>query len=101
MKYSLTLVVRSAHLLVLSTVAASAITLEELHADPHLTPETFANHFANFKFVFSANVQDPASFLATEAGDCDDYATLAAAELAMRGYHGRLIAVRMKKVVHV
>jgi hypothetical protein len=80
---------------------AAALTPEELHNDATLTPDTFAPHFAKFKFVFNADVQKPAEFLATEAGDCDDYATLAAAELAARGYHPRLVSVRLKNVVHV
>ncbi len=100
MKSCLTLVV-SACLLVLATAGASAVTLEELRSDPKLSPETFAHYFAGFKFVFGAEVQKPESFLAAEAGDCDDYSTLAAAELASRGYHPHLVAVRTKKMVHV
>jgi hypothetical protein len=101
MNPSLTRVVRSALLLALSAAAASAMTLEELRSDPNLSPETFATHFSNFKFVFNAVVLKPEVFLGAEAGDCDDYATLAAAELGLRGYHGRLVSVRMKNVVHV
>jgi hypothetical protein len=46
-------------------------------------------------------VQKPEDFLRAEAGDCDDYSTLAASELSGRGYHPRLVAVRMKGLVHV
>lgn len=77
------------------------MTLEQLNNDATLTPQTFARHFAKFRFEFHADVQKPTDFLASEAGDCDDYSTLAAAELAARGYHPRLISVRMEKVVHV
>lgn len=77
------------------------LTLEELQADPNLTPERFADYFANFDFRFRADVQKPEVFLATRAGDCDDYAILAAEVLSVRGYTPRLITVRMRKVVHV
>jgi len=101
MKSSLKLALCIAQFLVLLAGSVGAASLEALHNDPNLTPETFATHFATFKFVFNPDVQKPESFLATEAGDCDDYSTLAAAELALRGYHSRLISIRMKKVVHV
>jgi hypothetical protein len=78
-----------------------AMTLQELHNDATITPQTFARHFSKFRFVFRAEVQKPEEFLASEAGDCDDYSTLAASELAARGYHPRLISVRLKNVVHV
>lgn len=80
---------------------ARAISFEELHNDATLAPQTFARHFANFRYAFHADVQDSRDFLKTEAGDCDDYSTLAASELAARGYHPRLISIRMKNVVHV
>jgi hypothetical protein len=80
---------------------ASAVTLDDLQNDPQLTPERFARHFAGFHFDFRAEVQSPQIFLQTESGDCDDYSTLAAAVLSKRGYTTRLIAVRMKKMVHV
>ena len=87
--------------LLVSSANTRALTVEELRASPNLTPEKFSSLFANFKFVFRANVQKPAEFLASQSGDCDDFSTLAAAELAARGYSPRLIAVRMKKEVHV
>jgi hypothetical protein len=77
------------------------VTLEELHRDATLTPQTFARHFSKFRFVYNADVQKPESFLATQAGDCDDYATLASSELSARGYHCRLVAVRVPGLVHV
>jgi hypothetical protein len=79
----------------------SAYSLQELHNDATLTPQTFARHFSKFRFVFRADVQKPEDFLAAQAGDCDDYSTLAASELAARGYHTRLISVRMPNAVHV
>ena len=87
--------------LLFSVLEAKALTLEQLHQDATLTPQTFARHFSKFRFVFQADVQKPADFLATQAGDCDDYSTLAAAELSARGYHTRLVSVRMKDLVHV
>ena len=85
----------------LSQVETRALTLEQLRRDATITPQTFARYFSNFRFVFRADVQTPEQFLAAEAGDCDDYSTLAAAELAARGYQTRLISVRMPDVVHV
>jgi hypothetical protein len=99
MKPTLSLAVVS--FFVLSFCQTRALTLEELHALPGLTPQTFARHFSNFKFTFRADVQRPSDFLASQAGDCDDFSTLAASELSARGYTPRLIAVRMKKEVHV
>jgi hypothetical protein len=87
--------------LCVSIANASTLTLEELHALPGVTPQNFSSHFADFSFTFRADVQTPADFLARHDGDCDDFATLAAAELAARGYTPRLIAVRMKREIHV
>jgi hypothetical protein len=78
-----------------------ALTIEDLSNEPNLAPNNFARHFAHVKFVFAADVQKPEDFLAREAGDCDDYSTLAAAQLAARGYHPRLVSIRMKQTVHV
>lgn len=88
-------------LLLVSCSTGFGTTLEELRNDPDLTPERFASHFAGFKFHFRAEVQSPERFLASRSGDCDDYATLAAELLRDRGYNPQLVAVRMKKIVHV
>jgi hypothetical protein len=95
-----------APLLVLSCCFAfswplAAVTLNELKADPQLTPQRFASYFADFDFQFRAEVQSPKDFLAARCGDCDDYATLAAEVLAGKGYTPHLVAVRMKGIVHV
>src|SRR5689334_22468405 len=87
--------------LLFSVLQTRAVTLEELHRDATLTPQTFARHFSKFRFEFSAEVQNPEKFLAAQAGDCDDYATLASSELTARGYHCRLVTVRVPGVVHV
>ena len=78
-----------------------ALTLEELRSMPNLTPKKFASLFKDFKFQFRTEVQDPRVFLATRTGDCDDYATLAAAVLKEHGYTPRLITIRMPRLVHV
>lgn len=65
------------------------------------TPEHFAHRFADFKFEFHAEVQDPAVFLKTKKGDCDDFATLADDALTRQGYTTHLIAVRMPGETHV
>jgi len=65
------------------------------------TPEHFAHRFANFKFEFHAEVQDPLVFLKTKKGDCDDFATLADDALTREGYTTHLIAIRMPGETHV
>ena len=78
-----------------------ALTLEQLHNDATLTPQTFARHFSKFRYEFRPDVQRPEEFLASQSGDCDDYSTLAATELGARGYNARLVSVRVKGLVHV
>ena len=75
--------------------AVLALTLEELQNDPHLTPERLAAHFSQFKFELRAKVQPPQKFLERRAGDCDDFATLAADVLRAFGYPPHLVEVRM------
>jgi hypothetical protein len=65
------------------------------------TPEHFAHRFANFKFEFHAEVQDPKVFLKTKKGDCDDFATFADDVLTREGYTTHLIAIRMPGETHV
>jgi hypothetical protein len=85
----------------LYTRTVSAVTLAELQADSNLTPERLMKYFADFKFKQSRNVRQPEVFLETQTGDCDDFATLAAALLRQKGYTTRLMAVFMAKEVHV
>ncbi|MBU6400142.1 MAG: transglutaminase-like domain-containing protein [Verrucomicrobia bacterium] len=85
----------------LLTTPLFGLTLEDLRRDTKLTPQRFAHYFAHFKFEFHANVQSPDQFLAGQAGDCDDYATLAATILREKGYTTRLVTVRMPGAVHV
>lgn len=87
--------------MLLGARASSAVTLEQLQREAELTPESFARHFANFEFVYRADVQEPGRFLASRSGDCDDYAVLAAKVLKQKGYTPRLVAVRMPGLVHV
>ena len=91
------------HLLLAWVVVCSleAVTLEDLRRDPELTPQKFAHYFRNFRYEYHDEIQPPEVFLSREAGDCDDYATLAADVLGAKGYHPRLIAVRMPGVTHV
>jgi len=79
---------------------ASAVTMEQLRNDTKMTPARFARYFSNFKYQFHHEVQDPQTFLATQPGDCDDYATLASEVLGARGYKTRLITVRLPAVTH-
>ena len=91
-------------LLALSVLALApglrALTLEELQNDPHLTPERLAARFAAFKFELRPEIQPPKKFLERRAGDCDDFATLAADVLRARGYTPHLVEVRMPGAIH-
>lgn len=78
-----------------------AMTLTELTHDIHLTPKTLLRRFARFKFRLFDGVQPRERFLASQSGDCDDFATLAADVLRTRGYHTRLVAVFMPTQTHV
>jgi hypothetical protein len=85
----------------LLAISSNALTLEQIESSPNLSPEQFASFFRSFAFHFCSEVQPAEKFLATESGDCDDYAILASNVLRRHGYTPRLIAVRMPKVVHV
>jgi hypothetical protein len=65
------------------------------------TPERYAHRFADFKFQFHAEVQDPTVFMKTQKGDCDDFATVADDFLTREGYTTHLITVRMPGETHV
>lgn len=66
-----------------------------------VTPEQFAHRFADFKYEFHAEVQDPQVFLKTKCGDCDDFATVADDALSREGYTTHLITIRMPGETHV
>jgi hypothetical protein len=85
----------------LAAQTAPALTLEQLCNDPQLTPEGLMQQVADFKFRLGRSVQKPEEFLANQAGDCDDFATLAAEVLRHRGYTPRLVVVHMQKDTHV
>src|SRR4051794_24751644 len=87
--------------LLLSTFFCRAATLDEIRSTENLTPQKFASFFSNFEFKYHHAIQPPETFLATESGDCDDYATLASRVLKERGYTTRLVTIRMPKVTHV
>ncbi|SPE59892.1 hypothetical protein SBV1_3520005 [Verrucomicrobia bacterium] len=88
-------------LLVLYTQAAPGLTLEQLKSDKNLTPERLIRQFADFKFELGRTVRQPEVFLERRAGDCDDFATLAAGLLRARGYTTRLVVVFMPNQTHV
>lgn len=75
--------------------ALPALTVDDLLADPDLTPKRFANRFEQFTYEFFDHVQDPDVFLRTRTGDCDDYAILASHVLGRKNFTPRLIHVRM------
>jgi hypothetical protein len=78
-----------------------SVSLEDLRADPDLTPKKLMSRLSRFKYELRAEVQPPETFLATESGDCDDFAVLAAQVLREKRYTPRLIAVRMPGLTHV
>ncbi|MDB6055062.1 MAG: hypothetical protein JWN25_2585 [Verrucomicrobiales bacterium] len=80
---------------------AAMVTLEDLRGDANLTPKKFAAIFRNFRFVERAEVQEFEVFLISEAGDCDDYAILASVVLGEKGYHPKLVTIRMPGATHV
>jgi hypothetical protein len=92
-------------LLILTLLApassAREVTLAELRADPKLTPERLMGYFSDFKFELGRRVRERDAFLAKRAGDCDDFATLAADLLREKGYSTRLVVVFMPQTVHV
>jgi len=88
-------------LLCLIAAQLNGLTLDDLRADPDLNPSRLMSKFARFKYELHAEVQAPEVFLATESGDCDDFATLASMLLREKGFTPRLIAVRMPGLTHV
>lgn len=78
-----------------------AMTLNDLRQDAHLTPVSLIHRFGNFKFKLIDGVQPHSEFLASQTGDCDDFATLAADVLREKGYSTHLVVVFMEKQVHV
>jgi hypothetical protein len=84
-----------------AAMASQGLTMDDLRSAPNLTPEKFAKQFRNFDYEYHKEVQDPGDFLAREAGDCDDYAILASMIFAEKGYHPRLVSVRMGNMSHV
>jgi hypothetical protein len=87
--------------LALMVTPTHAITFQELQNDKTLTPESLMHRFSRFKFRLTADLQPHDQFLASETGDCDDFATLAADVLKEKGFTTRLIAVHMEKQFHV
>jgi hypothetical protein len=81
--------------LALLLASIRAFTLEELLADPRMDPKRFANRFEEFDFEYGRAVRSPEEFLASQAGDCDDYAILADYVLSRRHFTTRLVRVVM------
>lgn len=80
---------------------AKADALSELKARRDLTPESFIRSFATFGFELGDRLQEPAAFLQRHRGDCDDFASLAAAVLNERGYRTKVVVVMMNGATHV
>lgn len=92
-------------LLILSVLAFApfcrALSMNELRQMKDLTPEKFERLFSTFAYKFHPEVQPHDVFLATQSGDCDDFATVAAEILGDHGYTPRMIAIRMHGETHV
>ena len=69
-------------------------SLQDLEAEPELSPKQFASLFAAFDFESSPVIRPPEQFLGERRGDCDDYAVIADLVLAKRGYRTRCIQVK-------
>jgi len=69
-------------------------SLQDLTAEPDLSPKRFASLFAEFDFESSPVIRPPEQFLGERRGDCDDYAVVADLVLAKRGYRTRCIQVK-------
>ncbi len=78
---------------VLLFVPLGAITVDDLLTEPNITPRRFANHFDDFTFQTFPYVQDPAVFLGTKNGCCQDYAILGAYVLGRRNFETHMIRV--------
>lgn len=88
-------------LLTCGTTSLPAMTWNDFRNDRTLTPENLIRKFANFKFKLFDAVQSRDTFLSTQIGDCDDFATLAADALREKGYTTKLVAVFTAKQAHV
>ena len=95
---------RNLHLRLLSLAATlcagapvrlDAVTLAELAGDTRLTPKRFAAQFEKFEYEFNPLILPPEEFLASQRGDCDDYAVLADYVLKPKGFATRIIHVRL------
>jgi len=81
------------------TEAVSAVTHSELLRDPKMNAKRFANHFEYFRYEYCPDILPVDVFLATEAGDCDDYAVLADEVLRRHNFSTLLIHVRLAGMV--
>jgi hypothetical protein len=80
----------------LAAARIQAFTLSDLLSDTKMSPSRFAGYFGDFEYdVHPFDVQDPDVFLATQRGDCIDYAVMADYVLKQDGYSTRLIRVEM------
>jgi len=82
---------------VVAVAGLDALTMSDLLGDPKMTPKRFAGLFEDFKFNDHPydEVESPDEFLATQTGDCIDYAVLADYVLKRKGYGTRLIRIEM------
>ena len=87
--------------LLLTSGRSQGLTMDDLRKTPNLTPQKFARRFSAFRYEYGVETQSPNSFLAKEAGDCDDFALVASIIFTEKGYHPRLISVRLHNVSHV
>lgn len=66
-----------------------------------LNPSDFGRLFARFRYEFGAEVRPAEIFLRTGAGDCDDFAVLAAGVFREQGARAVLYSIRLPGETHV
>ena len=81
--------------------SSQGLTMDELRAIPNLTPRKFVRQFSEFRYEHTGETQLPGMFLLREAGDASDFALVASMVFAEKGYHPRLISVRMNHLSYV
>lgn len=87
--------------LALTVGSSQAGEFARLKQDPDLNPQRLLSHFAGFAYELGEQLQDPDTFLRRGRGDCDDFASLADRLLTERGWHCKLVVVRMERQTHV
>lgn len=76
-------------------------TPEPLRSEGERLARRFAARFSDFRYTYGERVRTSDEFLRARAGDCDDYAVLAASVFSRHGYRTELLSIRVREAVHV